>query len=85
MFNKQSSTELGVCISSSLFSGRLCGYPPFYDDNDTQLYKLIRKAEYEFDSPYWDDISHSGMTISNLLLLKIKVTKRGFLSEENSS
>ncbi|XP_051964689.1 calcium/calmodulin-dependent protein kinase type 1B isoform X1 [Xyrauchen texanus] len=37
----------------------LCGYPPFYDDNDTQLYKLIIKAEYEFDSPYWDDISDS--------------------------
>lgn len=43
-------------------SYRLCGYPPFYDDNDTQLYKLIIKAEYEFDSPYWDDISDSGVT-----------------------
>ncbi len=52
----------GVCISSFWFPGRLCGYPPFYDDNDTQLYKLIIKAEYEFDSPYWDDISDSGMT-----------------------
>lgn len=39
---------------------RLCGYPPFYDDNDTELYKQIIQAEFEFDSPYWDDISHSG-------------------------
>lgn len=64
MYDKQHSTELRVRISSSLFSDRLCGYPPFYDDNDTQLYKLIIKAEYEFDSPYWDDISYSGMTMT---------------------
>ncbi|MGH0169250.1 UNVERIFIED_CONTAM: hypothetical protein FKN15_069685 [Acipenser sinensis] len=38
----------------------LCGYPPFYDENDMELYRQIVKAEYEFDSPYWDDISESG-------------------------
>uniref|UniRef100_A0A665W8M0 Calcium/calmodulin-dependent protein kinase type 1-like n=1 Tax=Echeneis naucrates TaxID=173247 RepID=A0A665W8M0_ECHNA len=37
----------------------LCGYPPFYDDNDAKLFEQILKAEYEFDSPYWDDISDS--------------------------
>nr|XP_034960895.1 calcium/calmodulin-dependent protein kinase type 1 [Zootoca vivipara] len=37
----------------------LCGYPPFYDENDTKLFEQILKAEYEFDSPYWDDISES--------------------------
>lgn len=39
---------------------RLCGYPPFYDENDAKLFEQILKAEYEFDSPYWDDISDSG-------------------------
>lgn len=39
---------------------RLCGYPPFYDENDSKLFEQILKAEYEFDSPYWDDISDSG-------------------------
>uniref|UniRef100_A0A672R003 Calcium/calmodulin-dependent protein kinase type 1B-like n=1 Tax=Sinocyclocheilus grahami TaxID=75366 RepID=A0A672R003_SINGR len=48
----------------------LCGYPPFYDDNDTQLYKLIIKAEYEFDSPYWDDISDSAKDFIVHLLQK---------------
>ncbi|XP_057212925.1 calcium/calmodulin-dependent protein kinase type 1 isoform X2 [Triplophysa rosa] len=48
----------------------LCGYPPFYDDNDTQLYKLIMKAEYEFDSPYWDDISDSAKDFILHLLQK---------------
>ncbi|XP_023661221.1 calcium/calmodulin-dependent protein kinase type 1-like isoform X2 [Paramormyrops kingsleyae] len=37
----------------------LCGYPPFYDENDVKLFTQILKAEYEFDSPYWDDISDS--------------------------
>ncbi|KTG45562.1 hypothetical protein cypCar_00026015 [Cyprinus carpio] len=37
----------------------LCGYPPFYDENDAKLFEQILKAEYEFDSPYWDDISES--------------------------
>lgn len=41
-------------------SSRLCGYPPFYDENDSKLFEQILKAEYEFDSPYWDDISDSG-------------------------
>ncbi|XP_009982224.1 PREDICTED: calcium/calmodulin-dependent protein kinase type 1-like, partial [Tauraco erythrolophus] len=37
----------------------LCGYPPFYDENDAKLFEQILRAEYEFDSPYWDDISDS--------------------------
>ncbi len=41
----------------------LCGYPPFYDENDAKLFEQILKAEYEFDSPYWDDISDSGITL----------------------
>ena len=36
---------------------RLCGYPPFYDENDATLFAQIMRGEYEFDSPYWDDIS----------------------------
>ncbi|XP_067139107.1 calcium/calmodulin-dependent protein kinase type 1 [Centruroides vittatus] len=37
----------------------LCGYPPFYDENDANLFAQILKGEFEFDSPYWDDISES--------------------------
>ncbi|KAK6466700.1 calcium/calmodulin-dependent protein kinase type 1 [Huso huso] len=48
----------------------LCGYPPFYDENDMELYKQIVKAEYEFDSPYWDDISESAKDFISHLLQK---------------
>lgn len=37
----------------------LCGYPPFYDESDAHLFKQIMRGDYEFDSPYWDDISAS--------------------------
>ena len=35
----------------------LCGFPPFYADNDAQLYLKIKKGEFEFLEPYWDPIS----------------------------
>uniref|UniRef100_A0A8C9SZA3 Calcium/calmodulin-dependent protein kinase IGb n=1 Tax=Scleropages formosus TaxID=113540 RepID=A0A8C9SZA3_SCLFO len=37
----------------------LCGYPPFYEETETRLFSKIMKAQYEFDSPFWDDISDS--------------------------
>uniref|UniRef100_A0AAQ4S427 Calcium/calmodulin-dependent protein kinase IGb n=1 Tax=Gasterosteus aculeatus aculeatus TaxID=481459 RepID=A0AAQ4S427_GASAC len=37
----------------------LCGYPPFYEESETRLFSKIMKAQYEFDSPFWDDISDS--------------------------
>ncbi|CAG2106583.1 unnamed protein product [Medioppia subpectinata] len=31
----------------------------FYDENDANLFAQILKGDFEFDSPYWDDISDS--------------------------
>lgn len=50
----------GASIPLPTAPPRLCGYPPFYDENDAKLFEQILRAEYEFDSPYWDDISDSG-------------------------
>ncbi|CAG5980241.1 caM kinase-like vesicle-associated protein [Menidia menidia] len=48
----------------------LSGNPPFYDDaeddsdnRDKNLFLKILSGEYEFDSPYWDDISDSAKTL----------------------
>ncbi|TGZ60349.1 hypothetical protein CRM22_008589 [Opisthorchis felineus] len=48
----------------------LCGYPPFYDENDHELFRQIRQAEYEFDSPYWDNISDSAKDFIRHLMEK---------------
>ncbi|XP_060914071.1 calcium/calmodulin-dependent protein kinase IGb [Labrus mixtus] len=37
----------------------LCGYPPFYEESETRLFSKIMKAQYEFDAPFWDNISDS--------------------------
>ncbi|XP_032232296.1 calcium/calmodulin-dependent protein kinase type 1D isoform X2 [Nematostella vectensis] len=61
----------------------LCGYPPFYDDSDANLFAQIMRAEYEFDSPYWDEISESAKDfIRHLMELdpKLRYTCRQALS-----
>ncbi|XP_014206241.1 calcium/calmodulin-dependent protein kinase type 1-like isoform X2 [Copidosoma floridanum] len=51
----------------------LCGYPPFYDENDANLFAQILKGEFEFDSPYWDDISDSAKDfISKLMCVDVE-------------
>jgi calcium/calmodulin-dependent protein kinase I len=35
----------------------LCGFPPFYGDNDAQMFKKIKAGQYKFLTPYWDPIS----------------------------
>ncbi|XP_060594839.1 calcium/calmodulin-dependent protein kinase type IV-like [Ruditapes philippinarum] len=46
----------------------LCGYEPFYDDNDQHMYKKIIKGDYEFDSPYWDYIGENAKDLIRKLL-----------------
>lgn len=48
----------------------LCGFPPFYSENNQELFKMIQSGKFDFPSPYWDDISESAKDlIKNLLVL----------------
>ena len=49
---------------------RLCGFPPFYDENTQKLFELIKNCTYEFPSPYFDDISDSAKDLVRSLLVK---------------
>ncbi len=33
------------------------GYPPFYEENQAQLFDKIKRADYEFHREFWDSIS----------------------------
>jgi len=46
----------------------LCGFPPFYDDDNDKLFELIAKAKVEFPSPYWDNISDPAKDLIRKLL-----------------
>jgi len=34
----------------------LCGYPPFYGDDDNEIMRNVRKGKYEFDGEEWDTV-----------------------------
>lgn len=59
---------------------RLSGNPPFYDESDDDdyenhdknLFRKILSGDYEFDSPYWDDISDSGIGKKKKPLFQMK-------------
>ena len=53
----------------------LCGFPPFYDDSTAVLFKQIRKGEYTFPSPYWDDVSEGAKDIVSKVLV-VDASKR---------
>ncbi|XP_066527743.1 LOW QUALITY PROTEIN: calcium/calmodulin-dependent protein kinase type 1G-like [Hoplias malabaricus] len=48
----------------------LCGYPPFYEESESLLFSMVKKAQYEFDSPFWDDISESAKDFVRNMLQK---------------
>ncbi|XP_039652833.1 calcium/calmodulin-dependent protein kinase IGa [Perca fluviatilis] len=58
----------------------LCGYPPFFEKNETRLFSKIMRAEYAFHSPFWDDISESAKDFIRNMMEK-NPTKR-FLTEQ---
>ena len=71
----------------------LCGFPPFYaDDNDT-LFRLIKESDFEFPSPYWDNVSDSAKyLIKNLLVVDShkrltteEILKHPWLTQTNHS
>jgi serine/threonine protein kinase len=47
----------------------LCGFPPFYDDNNKKLFAQIVSASYTFPEPYWTSISASAKDLVHKLLV----------------
>ena len=53
---------------------RLCGFEPFYDDRgDQAMFQRILKCDFEFTSPWWDDVSLNAKDfVSKLIVLDPK-------------
>lgn len=47
----------------------LCGFPPFYDEDNTKLFLAIQKGEFDYPAPYWDDISPEAIDLIDKLLV----------------
>ena len=45
-------------MNTAFFFYRLCGFEPFYDERgDQAMFQRILKCDYEFMSPWWDEVS----------------------------
>jgi len=47
----------------------LCGYEPFFAENDNLMFKKILKCDWKFDSPWWDDVSENAKDLVRKLLV----------------
>jgi len=48
----------------------LCGYPPFYGDNDTEIFASVQRGVFYFPSPEWDSICDEAKSLIQRLLSK---------------
>ena len=48
----------------------LCGYPPFYEENEALIFNKIKKEELEFPMEDWKDISDEAILFIKALVVK---------------
>ena len=46
----------------------LCGYPPFFGDNDKEIFRRVSAGSFTFPSPEWDHISGDAKAFVSTLL-----------------
>jgi len=46
----------------------LCGYPPFYDEDQASLFETIIRGHFEFHAEYWGGVSESAKDLIRKLL-----------------
>jgi len=47
----------------------LCGYPPFWSDDETELFRQIKSAKFEFHMPEWKDVSKEAQDLISRMLV----------------
>lgn len=48
----------------------LCGYPPFYGDDDQEILRSVQKGKYDFEGEEWDEISKEAKSLIKALIAK---------------
>ena len=46
----------------------LCGYPPFYGDNDIEVLKMVMQGKVDYDTEEWDEVSDEALDLVQKLL-----------------
>mmetsp|Transcript_2960 Transcript_2960/g.3513 ORF Transcript_2960/g.3513 Transcript_2960/m.3513 type:complete len:138 (+) Transcript_2960:581-994(+) len=48
----------------------LCGYPPFYGDNNQEILEMVRIGQFEFDGEEWDTVSNEAKDLIKKLITR---------------
>jgi calcium-dependent protein kinase len=48
----------------------LCGYPPFYGDDDNEILKAVQKAKFDFEGEEWEEISKKAKDLIKKMICK---------------
>jgi len=48
----------------------LCGYPPFYGNNDPQILESVKKGVYDFNGPEWKSVSENAKDLIRKMITK---------------
>lgn len=48
----------------------LCGYPPFYGDDNQEILQMVSRGKFDFDGEEWDDISSEAKDLIKKLICK---------------
>jgi len=48
----------------------LCGYPPFYGDDNQEILQMVSKGEFDFDGEEWDEVSNEAKDLIKKLITK---------------
>lgn len=48
----------------------LCGYPPFYGDDDQEILRMVKKGKFDFDGEEWDEVSEEAKDLIKKLINK---------------
>ncbi|KAJ3275634.1 hypothetical protein HDV01_007637 [Terramyces sp. JEL0728] len=67
---KESSKASDMWSLGAIAYMLVCGYPPFFEASDLDLYSKVLTAEYQFQRPWWAAVSAPAQNfIRNLLLI----------------
>ncbi|EDQ89287.1 uncharacterized protein MONBRDRAFT_32484 [Monosiga brevicollis MX1] len=61
-------TQVDVFACGTILYILLCGYPPFWDDNQQALYEQIKRGSYDYPSPEWDTVTPEAKDLIDRML-----------------